>query len=400
MSAASTLPPPPQGMKYCIACDELIPREASLCSHCHTSQVPEKLSWDKTGLKSIAAITAVIGLITGLSGLVGPLKGWWTVDRETKTMLAAAQRQAELGENSVAFDTYSEILKTKPNNQAALHGRVDVTLRLIEYFYVGSVRSNNRETDEGNQKKRALLDHISPVLEASLSSGKSYRDADVVAHLGWLNFLKMRVENEDGIVEENLRRALQMEPGNVFANAMLGEWLLDTNSKMDEARPYFATALKSGKERTFVRERELRSMIYDDNAGVRAELIRVANDMRKNGEPISDEDRSRIHSYFVPVVTDDAELREALTAVPPDEAMATYDWLAQSSSSSSNSDSTSYKSVEREFVLANLAEDTGKKNEALQQFKQLQQEINKLKMEGSVAERVNAAVKRLSRSIS
>ena len=132
MTAVQAEPLPPPGKKLCIACKELIPLDATICSHCRSSQGPEKSSWDRTGLKWVAAITAVVGLITGLSGVVGPVKGWWTQGRQAKTMLATALNQEELGEYSAAFDTLSEILKNEPGNTAALHARLDVTMVWLE----------------------------------------------------------------------------------------------------------------------------------------------------------------------------------------------------------------------------------------------------------------------------
>ena len=39
-------------------------------------------------------------------------------------------------------------------------------------------------------------------------------------------------------------------------------------------------------------------MIYNYDSVVAAELIRVANQMRKDTDPISDSDRGRIRGYF------------------------------------------------------------------------------------------------------
>ncbi|MGH9494258.1 MAG: hypothetical protein ACRD3B_04610, partial [Candidatus Sulfotelmatobacter sp.] len=110
-TADQPLPPP---TKLCIACKEPIPVDAAICFHCRTSQTPEKESGSKTILKWVGAVTAIIGLITGLSGVVGPLKGWWTQGRQAGTMLATAQSQETLGEYSAAFDTLSDVLKNEP----------------------------------------------------------------------------------------------------------------------------------------------------------------------------------------------------------------------------------------------------------------------------------------------
>src|SRR5215470_16049138 len=112
--AASKLRSTTPGQKLCIACKEPIPADATVCFRCQTRQVPQKEPGSKRLLSWIGVVTAVIGLITGLSGLVGPLKGWWKTGRQSHAMLATAQRQSELGEYSAAMDTLAEILKAKP----------------------------------------------------------------------------------------------------------------------------------------------------------------------------------------------------------------------------------------------------------------------------------------------
>src|SRR5215468_8955370 len=324
--AASNLTTTTHDQKLCIACKEPIPIDAVVCFHCRTRQVPEpeaKEPESKRILAWIGVVTAVIGLITGLSGLVGPLKGWWKTGRQSHAMLATAQRQSELGEYSAAMDTLAEILKAKPSDKQALHTQLDVAMAWIE-----NMRTPRHDLDAVAPQARLIFDRLTPVLEGGLGAAKDYRAADVVAHLGWLNLLKWRITGQAGIIESHLREALQMEPENVFANAMFGEWVLLTHGTLEEANAHFSTALKSGKAKPFVRACQLEGMIYNDDPGVRAELIRVANQMRKDADPISEGDKGRIHSYFSTTIGTDAELREVVSAVPPDELWATYEWVS------------------------------------------------------------------------
>ena len=358
--------------------------EATICSHCRASQQPERPSWSSAGLKWVAGLTAVVGLITGLSGVVGPLKGWWTQGRQSKSMFASALRQEEVGEYPAAFDTLSEILKNKPGDIAALHARLDVTMLWIEDIWTPIHNS-----DEFAQQERAIFARMTPVLEAGLGTSKDYRAADVVAHLGWLNLLKWKIVGEDGRIEEHLQRALEMDPSNVYANAMMGDFLLQTGGSLAEARTHFATALKTGKVKDFVRSCQLESMIYNDSPGVRVELIRVANQMRKDGDAISDANKGRIHSYYSPIVDTDAELREVVTAVPPDEAWATYQWVSPQESGPESE----YNAQEARFIQAYIDEASGKKAEALKIYRELSQET--AKSPGRLPQKVRDAVRRL-----
>lgn len=374
----------PLGKKLCIACRELIATDATVCPRCHSSQVPEKSSWDKTGLKWVAAITAIVGLITGLSGVVGPLKGWWTQGRQDSVMLRAAQKQAELGEYAAALDTYADILKDDPRNASATHDRLDAAMLWVENFQVSG------ETDaEMRQRASAIFARLTPVLDAGLASGQEYRVADVVAHLGMLNWLKKGLIYEDGPVQENYQRALNMDPTNVYANAMIGNWLLLTKRSLDEAKKHFGIALQTGKARPFVRECQLAGMLSDDSPVVREELIRVVNDVRKEGGSIADDHRRRIHAYYDPAVASDDELREILAAVPPDEAWATYQWVDRPFA-----EVRSFDSIDQRFIQATIYEISGQRAEALQLFRQLQTETKK--SDNPLARRIRSAVRRLS----
>lgn len=376
--------------KLCIACKEPIPIDAAVCFHCRTRQSPEpeaKEPESKRILAWIGVVTAVIGLITGLSGLVGPLKGWWKTGRQSHALLATAQRQEELGEYSAAMDTLAEILKAEPGNSQALHTQLDVAMTWIE-----DIRIPRRGLDEVAPQARVIFDRLTPVLESGLSTAKGYRAADVVAHLGWLNFMKSNITGQDGIVESHLREALRMDPENVYANAMLGEWLLMPRANLEEAKAHFATALKSGKAKDFVRGCQLEGMIYNDEPGVLAELIRVANQMRKDNDPIGDDDRSRIHSNFSMVVGTDAELREVVSAAPPDEVWATYEWVYPQTARASESEN-----MERRFVRANIDEASGKSEEAFQIYRSLYKELDAKKDASPfLVKRVGDALKRVS----
>ena len=63
-------------------------------------------------------------------------------------------------------------------------------------------------------------------------------------------------------------------------------------------------------------------LVYLDQPGARAELIRVTEAMRKGGEELDPDERHRVFGWcFAPGVTDHQELVEALGAAPSDEAL-------------------------------------------------------------------------------
>jgi hypothetical protein len=136
---------------------------------------------------------------------------------------------------------------------------------------------------------------------------------------------------------------------------------------------------------------QLGALVYLDQPGSRAEQVKIANEMRKGGEPLDEEDKSRILSFcFDPSTTDRKELAESLSAVPPDEAWQTYLWLDD------NAPNDDRHSMVREFIQANLLEVSGKRTDALEKYRSLQKELKN--ESGSMKDSVNAAIVRLSKS--
>jgi len=205
----------------------------------------------------------------------------------------------------------------------------------------------------------------------------------------WLNWHIAEREFSPA-AEQNLRHALTIDPSNVYANAMLGNWLLQNNDSLQEAVSHFATAVNTGKERPLVRTMQLGGLIYNERPHARTELIKVANDMRKNNEPLSDDEKKRIlapnynPSHY-------AELSEVLSAIPPDESWATYQWL--DAAQPGDEDEIKTQQLRSDYIHVNILEISGKQSDALAQYKLLQ---TRLKPNSTLLGPVNDAIKRLT----
>src|SRR5208337_4051971 len=132
------------------------------------------------------------------------------------------------------------------------------------------------------------LDEIFRILDAGLTRAKGSQSADLQAHLGWAHWINQHIaEREFGpAAEQNLRAALLSDPSNVYANAMLGNWMLQNGENFSEAVHFLEVAASTGKERPFVRRLQLGGLINLDQPGARAELVKVANEMRISGEDL------------------------------------------------------------------------------------------------------------------
>jgi tetratricopeptide (TPR) repeat protein len=339
---------------------------------------PFVMSW-------VGGATAILGLTATIAGGIT-----WFVDHhkqkiERDTKMALAEAQAKQGEYQASFQSYGEILKADPLYRPAIDQQLNTVMLWVEDFH---------DPDPENQSSVATaLDQIMATLDSGLTRAKGSQAADVQAHIGWAHWLNQRIaEREfDPAVEQNFRAALATDPSNVYANAMLGNWMLRNRKSFSEAIQHIDTAVSTGKARAFVRTLQLGGLLYLDKKGARAEVVKAANDMRKSQESLDEGTRKSILGFcFVSVVADHAELAESLSAVPPDDAWATYLWLDD------NSDNDPGQLMVHDFIKANLLEISGNRQESLDRFRLLQKKLKN--QPGTMKNSVDAAIARLSHS--
>lgn len=334
----------------------------------------------------VGRASALIGLFASLAGGVTWLVHRHIADSERQAKIDLAKAQAEQGDYQGAVSSYREILKEDPTYRPAVDMQLNAAELWVEDFHVTAPEGQSTAAPAA-----AMLDQIMPILDAGLRRTQKAQMPDVLAHIGWAHWLNQGIaEREFGnAAEQNLRAALKLDPQNAYANAMLGNWTLQNHGDLGDAMRYFDAAVATGKARPFVRGLEMGGLTYLDQKGARAAQVRVANEMRKAGEPLNREYKSRILNFcFDPVVTDRNELVEALSAVPPDDEWKTYLWVDD------NADHEDHH-LTHDFVQANLLEISGDKAESLAKFRALQQELKD--SNGSMKQSVDAAVARLSR---
>jgi tetratricopeptide (TPR) repeat protein len=344
-------------------------------------------SW-KTVMAWVGGASAILGLIGALSGWFHTFSSHHTQSAETKALMATAASQEKQGEYEASVKTYGQVLKNDPVNAEVLDAQLNTTMEWVENFQVLVPEGQSASGAAG-----PLLDEIMPVLDAGLARSKGTRAADVQAHLGWAHWLNWHVaEREFGSsAEKNLRAAIELDKTNVYANAMLGNWMLQNHGSFQEAIGHFNTAVATGKARPLVRQMQIGGLLGDEVPGARAEIVKAANDMRKNNEPLDDGKKHRVLTFCCnTTMTSQADLVESLSAVPTDDAWKTYLWL--DGDDADPSDKT--QGLNREFIQANLLEISGKRGEALEKYKALQQELKDRNM--AMKSRVDEAVKRLT----
>jgi hypothetical protein len=347
--------------------------------------------------RTLAMLIGIVVLLLaalGVSGWmgIGPMGSYFARRAAIAQMLSTAKSQTGRSECEPAFRTYQQLLKLDPGNRDTPALQVDAAMCWLRDFHVIASEGTQPEKLAGT-----MLDEIMPVLDSGLTTaeGQPVRSADILAHLGWAHWLNRKLaQREFGpAAERDLRESLRIDSSNVFANAMLANWMMQTGGQKEDALRHFRIAEESKKERAFVRSMELGVLIYPDDSETRGELIRVANDMRRNGELLEDGQKHRILSAYSPTVNSAAELKETLSAVPPDDAWATYLWLDQPDATGSELD---HQRIQRDFIHASIQEFDGKRQEALTAFKGLELELKRKGYNGRIVTHVDAAIKRLS----
>jgi tetratricopeptide (TPR) repeat protein len=356
------------------------------CTRLATSlQLARRRSLPRPVLWSAAAALVAVVLLLAANAGIGPWRASHERSARVAGLLETAATQSSLTDYESAFDSYQQVLSLDSSNRAALNGQVEAAMLWLENFHVLV-----GEGQKAEDLAAPVLARLKTVLEAGLArtSGRDARAADILAHLGWAHWLneKIAFKEFDG-ADRIFRQSLAIDSSNVFANSMMGNWLLQTRGDSAAAMRHFQTALATGKQRPLVRSMQLGGLLYDNDPGMHAEFARALNQMRNNNESVDPGMKSRARSFYDVSVSQENEFREVLAAVPPDENWKTYLWLSPGAPAD----------LRQDFVHASLTEFSDNRAAAVSEFRTL---LPKLRAEGMSYRMIDyavAAIARLSR---
>jgi hypothetical protein len=143
-----------------------------------------------------------------------------------------------------------------------------------------------------------IVNKVLPVLAEGAASASGQRGADLRAHMGWADFLRLRDGAGGMNPQAHYERALALEPSNVYAHAMWGHHIMVQSEPVDGAKQHFAAALASNRERAYVRNRQFAAMLYYRTRPGQLEAVRVAGEMRSRGEMVDLNSRERLWTYL------------------------------------------------------------------------------------------------------
>lgn len=265
------------------------------------------------------------GLVAALILLGGA--GWWGHERleaqRTQALrsaidaeIAVAAQLCGVGNHAVAWEQFTQVVARHPDDTPLRIAREDCGMRWLREMRVRA----------DTESFGTFVAKVQPVLAQGLARSSGERRADLLAHLGWGDFLRARDGGGAPDPAGQYRAALQDDPDNVYANAMWAHNLAWRGERLGDVQARFAAALKSPRERAWVRGLQYASAFVRRTFNEYA--LVVANDMRRQNELVPRPARHSIWSYlFASSFLNAGERPAVIAALPPRELLQTFDML-------------------------------------------------------------------------
>jgi len=344
-------------------------------------------------LKWVGAVTSILSLIFGLYQLTNLMAGVRDRQRKIAESLDVEASQRTAGDFARAWATLQDAAKLadEGGKLATIMGRLDDVRQQVRLRQEDLAMAWLRDARPGPGKPFSdIVNPVLPVLERGLLGARSERKADLLAHLGWADFLRTRDDGVRRNPEMRYRDALQLDSGNPYAHANLGHWILWSRGSLEAANNSFAAGLKSGRARDYVRMMQIAALQNARSEAADAEILRLANEMRRDRESVPERLRDRVFSIYSSAFgRDEAATQALLAALPPAEQLETFQSLFY------EHDFDPSKRPTRELSLAALQEAAGRRDDALRTLQSLRSEAAS-SGSGTLTRVVDARIARLS----
>jgi hypothetical protein len=365
-------------------------------------------SWWRRMLEPRRLVPALIAVVV-LAGTAWTVVPSYLESRARRARAIALAEQSEVQAAAADFRAADESLK----QAKGLAPEAAEVIELDERRAMARLRSVGVRFFRGSHGDiQTLIETTWPTLSHGVSQAKGERLANLLAHMGWAESLRERAGLGAGRPAEHYRRALEIDPRNVYAHAMWGFELLrprGSSAALEESRRHFAAAIETGRERAYVRQVQIGALlqtdtnVWIDDVAREGEALRVVNAMRVTGEPrprgwASGGVKKTIWSiYHFDVVTRD-RLEPLLAGLPAADHLATFRWLfPEDDLAEGDGAPIPFFYL---FVLGRLQERSGEHTAALTSYRRVLEEATIKKYDSSqalaIVKNVKAAVKRLA----
>jgi hypothetical protein len=252
--------------------------------------------------------------LMGPPGVAAPVVG---THEDVGPLVAAAQRQRDSRDYAGAWSTIVRTVASVPGSKAAREEQTQIAMAWIRDMRVTAPATFTSTV-------MPLSEHLN--LAAATATGPLA--ADIRAHIGYSNFLRNREGARDLKIEEEYVAAVALDPANPFAQAMWGHWLAVQHRPLEEVKERFRIALTTERERAYVQRTRLAALKWHGTREADLERVRVADEMRRNNEPVEMASRLEIVRDAYPRGGTDAE-PAMLAALPAADHLATFRWLVE-----------------------------------------------------------------------
>ena len=334
-------------------------------------------------LKIVVGVSSVLSLIFAIRQAMIYVSDHRDRQRRVAERLATAELQRSARDYRAAWSSLREAAMIDPRADAVQRAREAVAMAWLQ----------NAATSQG-LSLGALGDSMAPVLARGTLDASGARRGDLLAHLGWADFLRWRDGQTQLDPTARYREALAADSLNPYAHAMLGHWMLwqrDRRPSSGEARAHFATAQRAGREGAYVRRLELAAFTNLQSAAGDVELLRVANTMRIANDSIDERTRERLWRVYSSYLGRSASALQAADspAVASRDLLLTYRWLF-TPSNRIESDALAYR-----YLLARLEEAAGDSGAALASYRAARAQLTD--SDDNYRRGIDSAVARLTR---
>jgi len=238
-----------------------------------------------------------------------------------------------------------------------------------------------------NRKFSDYVDRLLPVLDRGAAATQGIARADRVAHIGWGYYLKLRDGPATLDPPAQYKLALQADGDNPYAHAFWGHWMVWQREPLADAMAHFNAAAGNPGTLAYVRTLEIAALRSRTDNPARAQLLRVVDQMWRNGETVSAGARNDAFSIYNSIVLDGKPERDFTDALPADEHIALIDEIV------SDPDIEPWRTKIARAAQALFHEQAGESGAALAIWRVLRANLDTREM--TLRSRVDAAIKRL-----
>lgn len=337
-------------------------------------------SWRGRWLAWVAAVIAVAVIGAG----VGYTQ--WQARRaaaaEAARLLAAARQLCDAKDHALAWQRFEDLSARHSDRQSLQQVWEACGMRWLREIRV----------QVGKDTFTGIVNRVLPVLAEGAVGASGQRLADLLAHMGWADYLRER-DGTGGLDPASYyQKALAAESSNVYAHAMWGHHLVARKELTEAGRQHFAAAVAGGRDREFVRKLQFAALLEYGSFASEIEAVRVAGEMRRNGEPVDDGLRERLwRVYASRLYMGDWRVQRPrfLAAMRDADAVATFLWLFPEDATRKDR-----RNIWR-LIMASLEQAAGDRDAALSRYRALRDDLEQSRVSGSIRDATLEAIRQL-----